>query len=143
MWWLLLLHMVLLLLVIVSWHTSAALVLLGLLLRLTRVLNLNRECHLGVCWQALRCQHLSHRMKTAYVRRAAVALRNAMMVWMLLRMYLLLLIGLLRVEVLLPVLGGLLHHLIKLSLCHLDNRQFTHLRVSNYGRLLQKLLLQP
>ena len=58
-------------------------------------------------------------------------------------MVLLLLRGLLRVEVLLTMLCRLLNQLIELGLSHLDHGQFAHLRVPNYGRLRQKLLLEP
>ena len=42
----------------------------------------------------------------------------------------------------LAMLGRLLDHIIQLLLGHADHGQLAHLRVSNYSRLLQELLLQ-
>lgn len=41
-----------------------------------------------------------------------------------------------------PMLGRLLNHRVELLLRHLNNWQLSHLRVSNYGRLLQELVLE-
>ena len=92
---------------------------------LLRILNLNCKRHWWRVLKALSSCHLTHELVSTDRCIIVVSL------------------GLLLLELLdvVSVLGSLLDHRIELLLGHLNNWQFSHLRVSNYGRLLQKLVL--
>ena len=111
----------------------------GLLLRrrllMCWFLNLDGESHLRIDRKTLGSQHLRHRMEPAI----GAALSCITWAWTVLLLLLCcLLLVLLKV---LAMLGGLLYHLIKLLLGHLDNRELAHLRMTNYSGLREELLL--
>ena len=87
------------------------------------LLNLDRKGHLGLLG--------------AHARRHPHGwLVTAIIGCVLLRRLLLLVLHVL-------ALSSLLNHTVQLLLGHADHRQLTHLRVSDHGALLQKLLLEP
>ena len=113
----------------------------GLLLRrrllMCWFLNLDGESHLRIDRKTLSSQHLRHRMETTI----GAALSCTTWAWSVLLLLLLLRCLLLVLLEVLAMLGGLLYHLIKLLLSHLNYRELAHLRMTNYSGLREELLL--